>query len=82
MVVSLLDAQSCRNGGGGGAAPALLTRGRGARGAVLPLAFHWNSNEVKRLLCSIAKVSVVSVSLLFSAVISVLVGLDCSFEDS
>ena len=46
----------------------------------MPLAFHWNSNEVERLLCSIAKVSVVSVSLPFSAIISVLVGLDCSFE--
>ena len=29
---------------------------REARGAVLPLAFHWDSNEVKRLLC-LAKVS-------------------------
>ena len=37
--------------------PAFLTRG--ARGAVLPLAFHWDSNEVKRLLW-IAKVSHIS----------------------
>ena len=44
-------------GGGGGAAAAFLTRGakgllnRGTKGAVLPLAFHKDSNEVKRLLC-------------------------------
>ena len=44
---------------GGSAAPNLLTRG--GKGAVLPLAFHWDSNKVKRLLCSIEKVSVVSV---------------------
>ena len=40
---------------GGGQLP-LLTKG--ARGAVLPLAFHWDSSKVKRLLCSIAKISV------------------------
>ena len=53
--------------------------GTGAGGAVLPLAFRWYSNEVKRLLCCIAKVSVVSDSLPFSAVIPALVGLDSSF---
>ena len=46
-----------RGGKGGSCPPALLTRG--ARGAVLLLAFHWDSNEVKRLLC-IAKVSHIS----------------------
>ena len=54
-------------------------RGAGMGGAVLPLAFHWNDTEVKRLLCSIAKVSVVSVSLPLSTVIPALVGLDSSF---
>ena len=54
----------------------------GAKGAILSVAFHWDSCEVKRLLCSIAKESVVSVSLPFSAVIPALVGLDYSFEDS
>ena len=51
----------------------------GSRGAVLPLAFHWDGSEAKLLLCSIAKVSVISVSLPFSAVIPALVGLDSSF---
>ena len=54
-------------------------QGVAERGAVMPLPFHWNSNEVKRLFCSVAKVSVVSVSLPFSAVIPALVGLDSSF---
>ena len=46
----------------------------------MPLAFHWDSNEAKRLLCSTAKVSVVSVSLPLSAVIPALARLDCSFR--
>ena len=54
-------------------------RGRGARRTVLPSEFLWDGNEVKRLLCSIAKVSVISVSLPFSAVIPALRGLDSSF---
>ena len=53
--------------------------GGGRGGAVLLLAFHWDGSEVKRVLCSIAKVSVISVSLPFSAVIPALVGLDSSF---
>ena len=74
-----------RDLGGGGAwgqlPPALLTR-REEKVEVLLLAFHWDSSEVKRLLCSIVKVSVVSVSLPFSAVIPALVGLNSSFDDS
>ena len=46
------------------ARPAFLTRG--GKGAVLPLEFHWDGNEVKHLLCSIAKVSVILVSPPFS----------------
>ena len=65
--------QGCRNGGGS-VPPAFLTRG-----AVLSLAFHWDSNEVKRLLCSVSKISVVSDSLSFSAFIPALVELDSSF---
>ena len=60
--------------GGGSVPPAFLTRG-----VVLSLAFHWDSNEEKRLLCSVAKISVVSDSLPFSAVIPALVELDSSF---
>ena len=56
---------------------ALLTRG--AREPVLLLAFNCDSNEVKRLLCNIAKVSVVSVSLPLSAVIAASVGFDSSY---
>ena len=53
----------------------------GARGAALPLAFYWNSNEIKRLLCiaKVSHISIVSVLLPFSAVIPALVGLDSSF---
>ena len=55
---------------------------RGARGAVLPLALHWDSDEVKHLFCSVAKVSRDSVSLPFFAVIPALVEFDSSFENS
>ena len=73
-----------RDLGGGGAwgqEKVELTR-REEKVEVLLLAFHWDSSEVKRLLCSIVKVSVVSVSLPFSAVIPALVGLNSSFDDS
>ena len=66
-----------RGGDGGRRAAVLLNRG--ARGAVLPLKFHWDGNEVKRLLCSIAKVSIILVSLPFFAVIPALIGRDSSF---
>ena len=55
----------------------LLTRV--AKEPVLLLVFNCDSNEVKRLLCSIAKVSVVSVSLPLSAVIAASVGFDSSY---
>ena len=51
----------------------------GARGTVLPSAVHCDSNQVKRLLYSIAKVSVVSVLLPLPAVIPASVGFDSSY---
>ena len=66
-----------REGRGAAAPPDLFTRGE--RGAVLPLAFHWDGNEVKRVLCSVAKISVTAVLLSFSAVILALVGPNSRF---
>ena len=57
------------------------TISREAKGAVLPLTFHCDVIEVKRLLCGIAKVSVVLVSLSLSAVVRLIpvsVGFDFS----
>ena len=63
--------------GAGSCPPDFFTRGE--RGAVLPLAFHWDGNEVKRVLCSVAKISVTAVLLPFSAVILALVGPNSRF---
>ena len=52
--------------------------GGGGGGTVLPLAFYCDSDEVKRLLFSIAKVLVVSVSLPLSAVVAAFVGFSSS----
>ena len=57
MTVTARGAGTGGGGQGGNCPSAFLTRG--ARGAVLPLAFYWNSNKIKRLLC-IAKVSHIS----------------------
>ena len=58
--------------------PALLTRGQGGQYCP-PLAFHRDSNKVKRLLYNIGKISLVSVSLSLSAVIPASVGFDSSY---